>query len=179
MKTFQSLPVTNHFIRCRNAAGLLIFLLLCLACNKDIQRNQEAVEMKKILALHEQQRTFHFEKMAEEFASLLSENHISVNRGEIKSPTTAENTERFKNYFKSVEFEKWDDVQPPTVRFSDDFSLAYTIVNKEVVVTYKDENDQHHRELTEFSWVAIYKKYSDGWKIDCVASTNKPSVEIN
>ena len=82
---------------------------------------------------------------------------------------------KFSNYFNSVKFEKWDDISPPIIRFSEDYSLAYTIVDKEVVINYSDENGIIQKESTKYSWVAIYKRYKDGWKIDCIASTNQPS----
>lgn len=165
----------------RNYLWIGITLLLWtgfMGCEKSQQIN-EAEEKSKIMALHKLQRTYHFEKMAKEFAEQLSPNHISVNRGQIKSPTQEEHIKRFQNYFNSVEFEKWDDVSPPVIRFSDDYSLAYTIVDKEVIVKYEDEEGNLQRELTPFSWVAIYKRYPDGWKIDCVASTNKSSKVLN
>ncbi len=161
----------------RNTFSIAILLFtLCISCQQESKPSiNETAERAKIMEQHDLQRTFHFDKLAEEFAAQLSENHISVNRGEIKTPTRQENTKRFEGYFNSVEFEKWDDIVPPIIRFSDDYSLAYTIVNKEVTLTYENENGGRQRETTEFAWVAIYKKYDGGWKIDCVASTNKPS----
>jgi hypothetical protein len=108
---------------------------------------------------------------------LLSENHISVNWGVVSNPTIEENTESFQNYFNNVEFVKWDDLKPPIIRFSDDRSLVYTIVEKEVAVKYKNKEESEVLETTSFAWVAIYKKYGNEWKIDCVASTNKPDEE--
>nr|WP_321235404.1 hypothetical protein [uncultured Psychroserpens sp.] len=146
-----------------------------LSCENttDIKEKATAAIMK----LHNDQRKFHFEKMPEAFASLMSKDHISVNRGLIKSPSKAENIVRFQNYFNLVEFEEWDDITPPIIKFSEDYSMAYTVVNKRVTLTYTDEQNNKQKETTEFSWVAIYKNYPDkGWKIDCVASTNLPSV---
>jgi len=75
-----------------------------------------------------------------------------------------------------VEFVKWDDVTEPIVKFSDDGSVAYTIVDKIITITYKNEKDSLVEEETRFAWTTIYKKYDGEWKIDHVASTNKPSV---
>ena len=158
---------------------LIATFLLIFSCTTNQNSKSFDIEKatKEILDLHHQQRDVHFQKKAAEFASLLSENHISVNRGVVQTPTIEENTERFQGYFDSVEFIKWDDLQPPVIKFSDDGSLAYTIVEKEVVVKYKDEEEQEIQGTTVFAWVAIYKKYGTEWKIDCVASTNKPSKE--
>ena len=160
----------------RIAFKALALISLLSSCTTPLTVDKEQ-ETAKILELHNLQRSYHFDKMPEPLASLLSEHHISVNRGEIKRPTKASNIERFGNYFNAVEFEKWDDIQPPVIRFSDDYSMAYTVVNKEVTVRYQNEESDTIRSTTEFAWVAIYRKRNDEWLIDCVASTNKPDVE--
>ena len=159
----------------RTFSYFIFFLLLLSSCRQSQDLNP-TLERDEILRLHHLQKKFHFEKMVDEFVDLLSENHISVNRGEIKKPSRQDHTTRFTRYFESVEFEKWDDIEPPVIRFSDDYSMAYTIVDKEVVVRYMNEDGNEVRELTKFSWVAIYKKYGEDWKVDCVASTNQPSI---
>ena len=128
---------------------------------------------KEIMRIDGMQRTYHFQKMAEEFARQLSEDHISVNRGRITSLSFDENVVRLNKYFEVVDFVKWDDLAPPQIRFSDDLSLAYTIVDKEVVVTYQDDSGEELTELTHFAWVAIYRRSGDTWTIECVASTNE------
>lgn len=134
-------------------------------------------EKQQILKLHNAQRDYHFNKDSVAFANQLSKNFISVNRGEIKSPKKDETISRYHNYFSSVEFLKWDDVSVPIIKFSDDGSMAYTIVDKIVTVSRKDQNGNTVEGRTHFAWTAIYKKYGDQWKIDCVTSTNKPVEE--
>ena len=154
---------------------LAIWVLTCFvfqACSQN--QFNTAKDTAEILKLHEEQRNFHFKKMAPEFAALMGPNYISVNRGIISQPSTAENTERFSNYFNSVEFEKWDDLKPPVIRFSDDHSIAYTIVDKEVILHYEGDEGEQIRDTSHFAWLAIYKKHEGVWKIDCVASTNEP-----
>lgn len=158
--------------------GLLLFFLILgwMGCSGSIDEDQVRVEATaQILKLHNQQRTNHFEKQVESFIDLLGEDHISVNRGAIQQQSRQAHLDRVTNYFNSVEFEKWDDLQPPIIRFSDDYSMAYTVVDKEVVVRFQDENGVTQRERTKYAWVAIYKKHGNQWLIDCVASTNEPS----
>ena len=60
----------------------------------------------------------------------LSKNHISVNRGEIKSLSNSEHVNRFKEYFESVEFEK--------------FSLFYyEFYNSEKILFKLDDNSKY------------------------------------
>ena len=58
--------------------------------------------------------------------------------------------------------------------FSGDGKTAYTIVDKVVELTYYDENGNTASSEIQFAWTSIYKQYSNGWKIDCMTSTNKP-----
>lgn len=158
---------------------LLAFgLVLCLACNETSEVETVDLEQAKmeILKLHHDQQKYHLEKDSINFARSLSDNFISVNRGRITTPSYEDNLKRYNNYFSSVEFIKWEDTSPPVVRFSEDGKLAYTIVEKEVIVQHAGEDGKKMETQTNFAWLSIYKKYDTGWKIDAVSSTNKPSV---
>lgn len=149
---------------------------LFLSCSNPDSKSIDE-DRNKILALHEGQRAAHFGKdpkgMTDQFAS----NLISVNRGRVSQADLQKDTERFQSYFNAVEFKKWDDVKPPEIRFSDDRTLAYTIVDKMVVLETKDSVGNAIEETTHYAWVSIYRKQSDGnWKLECIASTNEPEV---
>lgn len=160
----------------RLARKLLLLSLVSftfMSCDKEQEVDLEE-DRKKILKLHNDQRDHHFNKDSIAFANQLSVDFISVNRGEISSPKKEETIARYNGYFSSVEFVKWDDVTAPVIRFSDDGSMAYTIVDKIVELTYEDEDGKTVEGKTHFAWTAIYKKYGEEWKIDCVTSTEKP-----
>ena len=152
--------------------GCILFAFLFQAC---MQTNAISLEQEKekILELHNAQRAYHFNKDSIAFANQLSDNFISVNRGIISRPSRKETITRYDAYFSSVEFEKWDDVSEPIIHFSTDGSLAYTIVDKIVALTYEGDDGKRIEEETHFAWTTIYRKYGDNWKIDCVTSTNK------
>lgn len=151
---------------------LISLLLLCLFMACDSFDHAEAT--KNILELHDAQRDYHFNANAEAFARQLAPNFISVNRGEVTQPTFEENFNRFSAYFNAVKFLKWDDVEAPIVRFSPDGSLAYTVVQKDVEAEYPNEEGNPMIGQTDFAWVTIYRKINQEWKVECVASTNKP-----
>jgi len=130
-------------------------------------------ETIEILKLHDLQREYHFNKDSISFATQLSNNFISVNKGIISQPEKKETISRYNNYFSSVEFITWDDNSEPIIKFSEDGTLAYTIVDKIVKIKYKDENGETVFGGTHFAWTAIYKKYDNEWRIDCVTSTDK------
>ncbi len=154
---------------------ILLFILISItfsACNSS-QKTDFVLEKEQILKLHHAQRDYHFNKDSIAFANQLSGNFISVNKGKVTSPKRSETISRYNSYFSNVEFLKWDDVSEPIIKFSDDGSMAYTIVDKIVAITYKDENGNTVEDKTHFAWTAIYKKYGDQWEVDCVTSTNK------
>lgn len=152
----------------------LIIPVLFSACQQspkiDLEKEKEA-----LLREHEAQRDYHFNKRVHEFADQLSENFISVNGGSITKPTRQENMERWTAYFNAVEFEKWDDMRPPEIRFSDDASMAYMIVEKDVTLKSENDNGQLERSKTHFAWISIFRKVEGRWKIEAVASTNEPT----
>lgn len=153
---------------------ILLVAILFLSCKNESSFDLNK-EKKAILKLHNKQRENHFKKDSIAFANQLSKNFISVNRGKITSPKTEETIKRYHNYFSSVEFVKWDDISQPIIRFSNDGTLAYTIVDKIVETTYIDVNGNKKNRITHFAWTAIYKKYDNEWKTDCVTSTQRVS----
>ena len=159
----------------KNVASYVL-LVSVMACNKSKQGENFDLEKerKAILELHHVQRDDHFNRDSVAFSSRMADDFVSVNRGEIQRPTFEENRTKYHRYFSAVEFQKWDDQTEPEIFFSDDGSMAYTVVDKRVVLTYV-ERDTTYEEITDFAWVAIYSKTSNGWKITCAASTNKPS----
>lgn len=132
------------------------------------------VETQKVLELHHAQRDYHFNGNAEGFARQLLPDFISVNRGLVNTPTFEENLKRYSSYFQGVKFLKWDDKEAPIIRFSEDGSLAYTVVQKTVEVKYPSSEGDSIIGRTDFAWVTLYRKTVAGWKIECVASTNQP-----
>ena len=152
---------------------ILILVIVLNACNAPQPVDLEK-EKEKILAMHHAQRDYHFNKDSIAFANQMSDQFISVNRGIISRPKREETIARYNRYFSSVEFIKWDDLAEPIIKFSDDGTMAYTIVDKIVTLTYQDENDSTVEGSTHFAWTTIYRKYGDEWKTDCVTSTNVP-----
>ena len=156
----------------RSILSVVAIYGLFFSCTPTDEKSMASAK-KEILELHHAQRDYHFNKDSIAFADQLSEDFISVNRGLISMPERGETLSRYNRYFSSVEFIKWDDVSEPVIKFSDDGSMAYTIVDKIVVVAYDDEAGNRVEEETHFAWTTIYKKHGDEWKIDCVTSTNQ------
>jgi hypothetical protein len=138
-------------------------------------KNQPAFEKEKqaILSMLETERKAHFDRKVDLFVSEFADSMISVNKGNVTKLSVGQNKKRIEPYFSSVTFIKWDDVAEPVIKFSDDGSLAYAIVQKEVIVTYPDSAGKPFYDTAHYAWSSIYRKQKGEWKIECNISTNK------
>ena len=153
---------------------ITVFIGCLIASCQGENKFDEKQARAEIMKMHNAQRDYHFEKDSTSFVDQLSPDFISVNKGLITTPSREENLRRYNSYFSSVEFTKWDDQTEPILKFSEDGSLAYTIVDKVVEVEYKGENGEMITGMTHFAWASIYRKTKGGWKIESAISTNKP-----
>lgn len=158
----------------------LFLVLLTFAISSCSQKTIDLDKEKtRILELHNAQREYHFKKDSVAFAGQFADNFIGVGNGTLSREEKADRISRYHRYFSAVEFMKWDDASPPVIRFSDDGSLAYTIVDKIVVLTYNDEDGNQVTGETHYAWTTIYRKVNDEWKIESVTSTEKPEPDGN
>ena len=154
--------------------GLCIPLLFACA-TPDSTLADRTKERAAILELHVAQQACHLNKDAKTFSSLFSKTYTQVSGGYSQEFDQEALEKRFGAYFESVNFDKWEDLREPTIVISDDGSLAYTIVEKEVITRSMNEDGDSIRTRTRFSWITTYIKEAGIWKIDAVASTNEPS----
>jgi hypothetical protein len=147
----------------------LVFTAL-IACNArtDIEKQRQV-----ILAMLQTERKAHFDRNVDLFVSEFAEGMISVNKGIVSTLTKEKHKERIGKYFNSVKFIKWDDVAEPVIRFSADGSLAYAIVQKQVILNYPDSAGKAFYDTTFYAWTSIYRKQKGEWKVECNTSTNK------
>ena len=138
------------------------------SCNNTFNLDKEK---EAIMVLHNQQRKAHMEKNADLLLGDVLQDYIEVNRGVVKRPTHAESVARFQSYFNSVDFIKWDDLAEPVFSFSDDGTMATTVVQKLVVT--KDKTGSNRIDTTHYAWLAVYRKVDGKWKLKSMASTNK------
>lgn len=149
---------------------LIVILLFSCKQKNDFDKSKETRAIESLLAM---ERKAHFDRDVDGFMSEFADDMISVNKGKVLIATPEENKERIGNYFRSVKFIKWDDVKRPLIRFSDDGSLAYAIIQKEVIVSYPDNTGKTLIDTTHYAWTSIYRKQKGEWKVECNVSTNK------
>lgn len=150
----------------------LLLLLLVISCESPGKRNTSKEE-KAIRALLQQERKAHFEKNVDLFVSEFADSMIGVNKGKVSVLSLEQNKQRIRPYFESVQFIKWDDVAEPVIRFSDDGSMAYAVIQKQVIVSYPDSKGKPFIDTTDYAWVSIYRKQKGEWKVEANISTNK------
>jgi hypothetical protein len=101
----------------------------------------------------------------------ISADFIEVNRGLIKKPAHAESRIRFHTYFEAVEFIKWDDATPPLFTFSDDGTMATSLVDKLVIT--KQKALLNKLDTARYAWLAVYQKINGKWRMHRMSSTNR------
>ncbi|MBK7372775.1 MAG: hypothetical protein IPJ09_15305 [Saprospiraceae bacterium] len=151
------------------------FLLSFTACCKKPDLEKERLTL---LELHKEQEVAHLNKDANLFVDQFADKMVSVKGGKISTTSKDSTLLRFQNYFDKVEIREWTDINPPRIDFSTDASMAYVIVDKLVLLTYKNAENNLIEEITHFAWVSIFKKSKrEGWKLVCNVSTNEPEIK--
>jgi ketosteroid isomerase-like protein len=172
----------TRFLNIIKKINLSIFLSLfwtVLGQAQKLSTLEMEAERAEILRLHQQQRAVHFEKNAAVFAEMLADPHLSVGKGSVRKISREAARQRFGGYFQSVDFIRWDDAAAPILKISDDGSMAYTVVEKDVQIRYANPNGDSLEEKTRFAWLAVYEKLGGQWLITCNISTNRePEIRL-
>jgi hypothetical protein len=152
--------------------GFLLTAIVFCNCHSSKSFDKQK-ETQAITALLQQERKAHFDRNVDLFTSEFADSMLSVNKGKVSVSTPEENKERIKKYFGRVEFIKWDDAAKPIIRFSDDGSLCYAIIQKQVILSAIDSLGRKLLDTTDFAWASVYRKQKGEWKVECNVSTNK------
>lgn len=147
---------------------LTLVLLISCTQKQDLERTRQ-----EIVRLLQQERKAHFTNNVDLFISEFADSMISVNKGKVTIAGPVENRKRIEPYFNSVKFIKWDDVADPIIRISDDGSLAYAVIQKQVILTYPDTSGKPFYDTTNYAWTSIYRKQRGEWKVEANASTTR------
>ena len=151
-----------------NANLFILFLSVILhSCKAKPDFEKEKQEIMKI---HNNQRKAHMEKNVPLLIGDSLIEFFEINRGLIKKPSREESIKKFQEYFNAVDFVKWDDISAPIFSFSEDATMATTVVNKLVITKQKAENKL---DTTYYAWLAVYKKKNGVWQMERMASTTK------
>ena len=150
-----------------------LLILFCFCSCASLSKLDYEKEKKAILELNAHSREYHFKKNALAMSDMSSDSFLVVNGGKISRPQREDQLKTFTNYFNSVDFVRWDDLNEPIIRFSRDASVAYVAVEKIVILKQLNTSNKEVLDTSYFAWISIYKKDRSGWKLDAIASTRK------
>lgn len=148
--------------------GSLIVLFVGCQSTVDLEAERES-----LMRLQQQQQEAHLTYDAELFVDMFYDPILQLRGGTIYERDRATNLARVQRYFDNVQFQAWEDIEPPRIRISADGSMAYIIVHKRVELTFEDEDGITQREHTIFAWLETWEKIEGIWKLMAAASTDK------
>jgi hypothetical protein len=68
---------------------------------------------------------------------------------------------------------KWENMQEPIIKVSDDGTMAFAMVKKLVHYEYLAPDSIKKESITEFAWLETWAKEKGKWKMQAIASTKK------
>ncbi len=129
------------------------------------------LERQLLLESNEIQRTAHMENDASMLVSQIADEMTSVQFGDITLSSVSNVEQRFTNYFKTVKYSKWDDLEDPHITISPDGQLATMLVKKIIETAPVIGDSTGSFSSTQFAWGSLYKKVGGQWKIYANIST--------
>lgn len=148
-------------------------MLFLSNCKSVYGPEDELNDISALLKSNEVQRTAHLTGNAELLAGEIADTMINVSRGHVYKSSNKEIYNRFNNYFKNVEYIKWDDVEDPIIQISNDGTFAGMILKKIILAKHKNTSGEREKGATLFSWSALHKKINGKWKITSNTSTRE------
>jgi hypothetical protein len=117
----------------------------------------------EILKLHRMNIEAHLNKNVDFFAQNLSDDFMSVSNGEIDYPTKEEIRSNFNSYLNSTIFSQYADLREPTIGFSKDGSVAWSVVQVRVAgKQVADDGTDRDMDFT-CAWITLYEREGDRW----------------
>lgn len=157
--------------------NLTVFIFASLyffsSCSKEYTEQDRAHDIKLLLQENETARKAHMLGDAKMLTDGIADTMISLNRGQITKSSNQEIYERFKNYFKNIEYIKWEDLEEPVINISDDGTMAEILYKKIILVRSKNEKDEWEKSAVLFAWSANHKKINGIWKLISNTSTRE------
>lgn len=139
---------------------LVLFTLNLIACQSS--PDFDALR-KEILDLHKATINAHWQKDVEFFIKDMAKDYLFVQNGEIQRPQKDEITTKMSDYLNNTTFTEYRDLQQPSIGFSKDGSVAWSIV--QVKVAGKRTMDDGTERDLDFTcaWITLYERQEDKW----------------
>jgi hypothetical protein len=155
--------------------GLVLAAVSALSgCGPTVDLEAEYAELMRI---HELNREAHLGKDAARIAALISDDFLNISHGKIEHQTAEDMIAQLQPYLDRSTFLAWDDIEEPVIRISQDGTMAYVVILKDVHLTQQDENGETIEGRTIFAWTETYEKRDGEWRLTTVTSTDRPWSE--
>lgn len=161
----------KSFLRITYSSFLLFFFVF--SCKPVYGPEEKAKDITTLLKSNSTQRQAHLTNNAKMLADEIADTMVTISRGQVYKNSNEEIYARFNNYFKNVEYIKWDDIDEPIINILDNGSFAEMIVKKIIVAKHKTETGEWEKNASLFSWSANHKKINGEWKIISNSSTRE------
>ncbi|MHA2333931.1 MAG: hypothetical protein ACXAEU_18030 [Candidatus Hodarchaeales archaeon] len=117
----------------------------------------------EILAYHNAFIEAHLNKNVDFFVQDIADEYFSVSYGEIRKPTKEEIKSLFTNYLNNTVFTEYRDLSEPIINFSEDGSMAWSLVQVKVKGKQTVENESERDLDFICAWITLYKRQDNKW----------------
>lgn len=131
-------------------------------------------EKAELLRLHRASREAHFKTDADLLVARSPDVLINVSRGKVNRSSREEVRKQFAEYFRGAKYYEWDDMEEPTIRVSDDASMAWMITRLKVRRVQRDAAGVEREERFVYAGLTTYEKRGGRWVRVANASTFEP-----
>ncbi len=132
-----------------------------------------AADRAALLALHEQILASHRTDDADAWLAMESDTIAVGNQGEWITTVKQDRANARRRYLAATHFTVYRDLQPPVATVSDDGTLGWVFAQVEMAGTLGAPPDTVAVDDV-WTWVELYKKGADGWKMVGNVSTARP-----
>lgn len=118
---------------------------------------------EEILDLHRAGIQAHLDAEIAFFTKDISNEYVTVGRGDIRRPRLDEIETMFSSYLGRTTFTKYEDLQDPIVEIADDGSIAWVIVQVGVEGTQQAADGSTGPLAFTSAWITLYRRDGDRW----------------
>lgn len=145
-------------------------LLLACACRQGPDFDAYRVQ---ILKLHRSFINAHLAEDPSLLVEAVSEEYLFVSKGEILNMVPDDVEKNLVEYFDATTFSVYRDLRDPIIGFSNDGSVAWSIVNVRVAGTRDVGQGAEDPFDIQWAWITLYERRGDEWIRIVDVSTDK------
>jgi hypothetical protein len=140
------------------------------------QSADRETDRRDIIRAYESARAAHFHHDAAAFLANNDATWYFVADGSVALRTTAAEKQGVQQYFDSVKFADITDLDPPHVEVSSDGTMAWLLGHVRVRGTQRQAKGAEVSLSFDASWIDVWQKKADGWRIVARANTEKDNA---